>query len=82
LVLWIGHLQWHFRVAGKNQMPAEPILQDIRTIEVRDALITWDGTVVEEDAARLPVTLWDGATMKRHPATGKLDWLAKLVHVC
>lgn len=72
LVLWIGYLQWHFRVAGKNQMPAEPILRDIRTIEVRDALISWDRRVVEVDEAGNPVTRWDGETMKRHPVTGKL----------
>ena len=46
LVLWIGYLQWHFRVAGKDRMPAEPILKDIRTIENRDALMTWDDKVL------------------------------------
>jgi hypothetical protein len=70
LVLWIGYLQWHFRVAGKNQMPAEPILRDIRTIEVRDALITWDSKVLDKSAAGLPLTRWDGETMKSHPVTG------------
>ncbi|MBV1918030.1 MAG: class I SAM-dependent DNA methyltransferase, partial [Sphingomonadaceae bacterium] len=37
LVLWIGYLQWHFRVNGKERSPPEPILKDIRTIENRDA---------------------------------------------
>jgi hypothetical protein len=72
LVLWIGYLQWHFRVAGKNQMPAEPILRDIRTIETRDALITWDVKAVETDDQGVPKTVWDGSTMKIHPVTGKL----------
>jgi hypothetical protein len=72
LVLWIGYLQWHFRVAGQNQMPAEPILRDIRTIETRDALITWDVRTIERDDSGHPVTIWDGTTMKVHPVSGKL----------
>jgi hypothetical protein len=72
LVLWIGYLQWHFRVVGANRMPAEPILRDIRTIETRDALIIWDSRVVEQDATGRPVTRWDGTTMKPHPITGNL----------
>jgi hypothetical protein len=72
LVLWIGYLQWHFRVAGKDRMPAEPILKDIRTIENRDALITWDDKVLERDENGVPVSIWDGTTMKRHPVTDAL----------
>lgn len=72
LVLWIGYLQWHFRVAGKNSMPAEPILRDIRTIEIRDALITWESRAIERDVSGHPITRWDGETMKLHPITGKL----------
>ena len=71
LVLWIGYLQWHFRVAGKDRMPAEPILRDIRTIECRDALIEWDKKEPERDGAGMPVTRWDGETMKAHPLTGE-----------
>jgi hypothetical protein len=72
LVLWIGYLQWHFRVAGKNEMPAEPILRDIRTIETRDALITWDSRTIERDESGQPVTIWNGSTMKVHSVSGKL----------
>ena len=36
LVLWIGHLQWHFRTVGKT-LPAEPILHAYHNIECRDA---------------------------------------------
>jgi hypothetical protein len=72
LVLWIGYLQWHFRVAGKDRMPAEPILKDIRTIENRDALIAWDDKVLERDENGVPVSIWDGTTMKRHPVTDAL----------
>jgi hypothetical protein len=72
LVLWIGYLQWHFRVAGKNQMPAEPILRDIRTIETRDALITWSDRTEDRDDTRHPITIWDGNATKIHPVSGKL----------
>lgn len=71
LVLWIGYLQWHFRVNGADRTPPEPILRDVRTIENRDALIAWDEKVAELDEAGNPVTRWDGETMKEHPVTGK-----------
>ena len=71
LVLWIGYLQWHFRVNGKDRAPPEPILRDVRTIENRDALIEWDERVLELDGAGKPVSRWDGETMKPHPVTGK-----------
>src|SRR5205823_9720934 len=41
LVLWIGYLQWHFRTRGG--IPAEPILRRFRNIEVKNAVLTWDG---------------------------------------
>ncbi|WP_033924991.1 class I SAM-dependent DNA methyltransferase [Sphingomonas sp. 35-24ZXX] len=71
LVLWIGYLQWHFKVNGKDRSPPEPILKDIRTIENRDALIEYDKRelVMGEDGK--PVTRWDGETMKLHPVTGR-----------
>lgn len=71
LVLWIGYLQWHFRVNGRNSPPPEPILRDIRTIENRDALIDWSARELERDETGAPVTRWDGETMKIHPVTGK-----------
>lgn len=71
LVLWIGYLQWHFRVNGAGRAPPEPILRDVRTIENRDALIEWDDRVLELDEAGKPVSRWDGETMKPHPVTGK-----------
>ena len=71
LVLWIGYLQWHFRVNGPDRAPPEPILRDIRTIENRDALIDFDERVIERDANDLPLSRWDGETMKEHPVTGK-----------
>lgn len=41
MVLWIGHLQWHFRTFG-DAKPAEPILRDSGSIQCRDALLDWD----------------------------------------
>jgi hypothetical protein len=72
LVLWIGYLQWHFRVNGAERAPPEPILRDVRTIENRDALIDWDDRVLERDDSGAPVTIWDGISFKTHPVTGKL----------
>jgi hypothetical protein len=71
LVLWIGYLQWHFRVNGEGKVPPEPVLRDVKTIENRDALITWDKRVLERDEHGKPLTRWDGETMKVHPVTGK-----------
>jgi hypothetical protein len=71
LVLWIGYLQWHFRVNGEDRMPEPPVLRDVKTIENRDALIAWDRKELERDAYGRPVTRWDGETMKKHPVTGK-----------
>lgn len=41
LVLWIGHLQWHFRTRG--YAPREPILEKLDHIHKRDAVLTWNG---------------------------------------
>ncbi len=71
LVLWIGYLQWHFRVNGAGRAPPEPILRDVKTIENRDALIEYHSKVLELDEAGQPISRWDGETMKLHPVTGK-----------
>ena len=42
LVLWIGYLQWHFRVHG-NVLPAEPVLKKFDNIVERDAVLAYDG---------------------------------------
>ena len=72
LVLWIGYLQWHFRVNGEGRAPPEPILRDIRTIECRDALIDYDEKVLERDEHGEPLTMWDGTSMKKHHVTSRL----------
>ncbi|OYY67626.1 class I SAM-dependent DNA methyltransferase [Sphingomonas sp. 28-63-12] len=71
LVLWIGYLQWHFRVNGEGKVPPEPVLRDVKTIENRDALIDCEQKVLERDAHGKPLTRWDGETKKKHPVTGK-----------
>ena len=73
LVLWIGYLQWHFRVNGEDRMPPEPVLRDVKTIENRDALITWDRRELERDENGSPKTVWDGSSMRVNPVTGRLE---------
>lgn len=41
LVLWLGYLQWHFRTKGGA--PSEPILKAFKNIEVKNAVLTWEG---------------------------------------
>ncbi|WP_116363918.1 class I SAM-dependent DNA methyltransferase [Parahaliea mediterranea] len=71
LVLWIGYLQWHYRIHGKLNIP-EPILRDFHNIECRDALIEYDDRVPVVDDDGNPVTIWDGISYKESPVTGEL----------
>lgn len=70
MVLWIGYLQWHFRTRGQV-MPPQPVLKDFRNIESRDAVLAFDHVEFVTDERGVPVTRWDGRTMKRHPVTGE-----------
>ena len=69
-VLWIGYLQWHFRTHGRVN-PPEPVLRDFHNIECRDAVLAWDRIEHVTDEHGIPVTRWDGRTMKTHPVTGE-----------
>lgn len=71
LVLWIGYLQWHYRLNDRLDLP-EPILRDFKNIECRDALIEYDSRKPEVDDNGEPVTIWDGISMKVSPTTGEL----------
>lgn len=71
IVLWIGYLQWHYRIHGSLDLP-EPILEDFETIENRDALIEYDSREPEVDEDGNPVTIWDGISMKISQTTGGL----------
>ncbi len=70
LVLWIGYLQWHYRTHGRAPA-ADPVLQDFRNIENRDAVLAWDSRRERRDEAGQPVTRWDGIGTVEHPATGE-----------
>lgn len=72
LVLWIGYLQWHFRMYGKSIPVPEPVLRDYKNIECRDAVLAYDGEpeLVRDENGK-PVTRWDGETMKTNPVTGE-----------
>src|SRR5690554_4662909 len=71
IVLWIGYLQWHYRINGKLNLP-EPILKDFHNIECRDALITFDAREPMLDDKGQPRTIWDGISYKKSPITGEL----------
>ena len=70
LVLWIGDLQWHFRTRGHTQ-PTVPVLKDFNNIECRDAVLANDRMEYVLDQRGVPVTRWDGKTLKPHPVTGE-----------
>lgn len=69
LVLWIGYLQWHYRMLGKKPPIFEPVLHDYKNIEHRDAILAYDVEEAVTDERGRPVTRWDGETMKIHPVT-------------
>ena len=70
MVLWIGYLQWHFRTRGQI-MPPQPVLKDFHNIECRDAVLAYNRIEYVTDERGVPVTRWDGRTMKKHPVTGE-----------
>jgi hypothetical protein len=69
--LWIGYLQWHYRIHGKLDLP-DPILRDFKNIENRDALIEYDSKSELLDEDGKAVTIWDGLSFKTSAATGDL----------
>ncbi|MBX3712939.1 MAG: class I SAM-dependent DNA methyltransferase [Lysobacter sp.] len=70
VVLWIGYLQWHFRTRGDVNPPV-PVIRDFRNIECRDAVLAYDDVQLVVDERGVPVTRWDGETMKVSPITGE-----------
>lgn len=70
VVLWIGYLQWHFRTRG-DVTPPQPVIRDFRNIETRDAVLAYDRVEFVTDERGVPVTRWDGRTMKSSPVTGE-----------
>ncbi|MEO6994084.1 MAG: DNA methyltransferase [Lacunisphaera sp.] len=70
LVLWIGYLQWHFRIHGST-MPAEPVLRKFNNIENRDAVLAFDDRGFAHDEQRNVRFVWDRKTTKINPVTGR-----------
>ncbi len=80
LVLWIGYLQWHFRVHG-DSMPAEPVLRKFANIECRDAVLAYDKKgYLTTDGSFCPIDktkdaslryVWNRRTFKTDPFTGR-----------
>ena len=70
VVLWIGYLQWHFRTRG-DVFPPQPVIRDFKNIECRDAVLAYDRMEYVTDERGVPVTRWDGVTMKKSPVTGE-----------
>ncbi|MDH7451676.1 class I SAM-dependent DNA methyltransferase [Luteimonas composti] len=70
VVLWIGYLQWHYRTRG-DVHPPQPVIRDFRNIECRDAVLAYDRVEYVTDERGVPVTRWDGETMKPSPVTGE-----------
>ena len=67
LVLWIGYLQWHFRLHGQRT-PPEPILRAFKNIQCRDAVLDYDGEPQPaRDEAGKAITVWDRRSMKTEP---------------
>ncbi len=55
MVMWIGYLQWHFRLFGEAK-PSEPILRNFGRIQLQDALITATGWPLARDDCGRPLT--------------------------
>jgi hypothetical protein len=70
MVLWIGYLQWHFKTKGSAQ-PPQPVLRDFKNIENRDAVLAYDNIELLLDEKGVPMSRWDGKTLKKHPVTGE-----------
>jgi type II restriction/modification system DNA methylase subunit YeeA len=70
LVLWIGYLQWHFRIRA-NAKPAEPVLRNFRNIKQGDALLTWQREELMRGPDCRPLSRWDGQTRKPHRSPGR-----------
>ena len=71
LVLWIGYLQWHFRLHGQRT-PPEPILRAFKNIQCRDAVLDYEGEPQPaRDEAGKAMTVWDRRSMKKDLVTGR-----------
>jgi hypothetical protein len=69
LTLWIGALQWWFRL-HPNAKPPEPILKDHKQIVNRDAVLSYTRKELRIGEGDKPATVWDQVSLKQHPVTG------------
>ena len=51
LTLWVGHFQIWRELHGRTQ-PPEPVLRDAGNLEVRDAVLEWDGVRADPKRAK------------------------------
>jgi len=70
LVIWIGYLQWHFRLFG-TLPPIEPVLREYKNIEFRDAVLAYDKVKTAVDPKTGKVRTRWGGKMIKHPVTGE-----------
>ena len=56
---------------SRRQDIAEPVLHAYGTIKEQDAILAWDKQELLRDEHGVPLSRWDGATMKLHPITGE-----------
>lgn len=68
LVVWLGFLQWHFRTRGADIFPPEPILEDFKNIQNRDAVLDWDGHPFPKIETK------DGKRVETYPNARKPKW--------
>ncbi|MCL2823020.1 MAG: hypothetical protein FWD57_03430, partial [Polyangiaceae bacterium] len=69
-VLWIGHLQWHFR-NDRVDNPPEPLIRKYGNIQQRDAVLEYAGPNSAVDKNGIPILRWDGETYKIDGVTGQ-----------
>jgi hypothetical protein len=71
LTLWIGALQWWFRL-HPNAKPPEPILKDHKQIINRDAILNYSSKQNRIGDNGRPETIWDQESFKKHPVTDEM----------
>lgn len=68
LVVWLGYLQLHYKMAGQENHPPEPILHSFHNICHMDAVLTWDGYPLPK------IAQVDGKSVETYPNARKPVW--------
>ena len=66
LVVWLGYLKQHYRI--REAHPPEPILDDFGNIELRDAVLDWEGEPVPK------IKTVGGCSVETYPNARKPKW--------